>query len=98
MPKSDSLIGSPPAVKIAVNKPPGTIRIAYVGSSTTVDPYYLPPLIALEQVYDDSKNYAELVKILASKVNGHLEAHMRAESLGKNVEPRSSTDVRGPLD
>ncbi|HYR17908.1 MAG TPA: hypothetical protein VEQ15_00360 [Myxococcales bacterium] len=35
---------------------------------------------------------------VASKVNGHLEAHMRAESLGKNVEPRSSTDVRGPLD
>lgn len=28
--------------EIALNKPAGTIRIAFVGASTTIDPYYLP--------------------------------------------------------
>lgn len=44
--------------------------IAYYRRSLEVDAYYLPPLGALEQVYDESKNYPELVKILASKVQG----------------------------
>ncbi|HYP86931.1 MAG TPA: hypothetical protein VEQ59_02235, partial [Polyangiaceae bacterium] len=44
--------------------------LAYYRRSLEVDPHYLPPLGALEQVYDETKNHAELVKILASKVNG----------------------------
>ncbi len=44
--------------------------LAYYRRSLEVDPHYLPPLGALEQVYEDSKNHAELVKILASKVAG----------------------------
>ena len=44
--------------------------IAYYRRSLEVDPHYLPALGALEQVYDESKNYPELVKILSSKVAG----------------------------
>jgi tetratricopeptide (TPR) repeat protein len=48
--------------------------LAYYRRSLEVDPYYLPPLGALEQVYEETKNHAELVKILASKVNGLHQA------------------------
>jgi golgin subfamily B member 1 len=44
--------------------------LAFYRRALDIDPYYLPPLGALEVVYEESKNYPELVKILASKVNG----------------------------
>jgi tetratricopeptide (TPR) repeat protein len=44
--------------------------IAYYRRSLEIDPHYLPPLGALEQVYEEGRNHAELVKILASKVAG----------------------------
>ena len=39
--------------------------IAYYRRALEVDPYYLPPLGALEQVYEERQNYNELVKILS---------------------------------
>jgi tetratricopeptide (TPR) repeat protein len=44
--------------------------LAFYRRALDIDPHYLPPLGALEVVYEESKNYPELVKILASKVNG----------------------------
>jgi tetratricopeptide (TPR) repeat protein len=44
--------------------------LAYYRRALEVDPHYLPPLGALEQIYEESKNYPELVKVLGSKVLG----------------------------
>jgi tetratricopeptide (TPR) repeat protein len=42
--------------------------IAYYKRALEIDPLYLPALSALERLYDDRQNYADLVQILGSKV------------------------------
>jgi tetratricopeptide (TPR) repeat protein len=52
--------------------------VAYYKRALEIDSLYLPALVALERIYDERQSHAELVQILASKVQALSESEQIA--------------------